>query len=124
MSYTASEGVDAASMLPTPPPQRPPATPPTPPMTTKQPTNPIVIPPAKQFYWVSAEAAELFVPKENEAVLEGINALTILQKANKMNVRNLNVLDEGGGGEALNKGSLTSNQVWAIQQRCLILWQD
>ena len=96
MSSTASEGLDAASSLPTPPPQRLPTTLPTSLMTTKQPTDPIVIPPAEQFCWLLTEAAMLFVPKKNKTVLEGINAqITILQEANKTHVSYLNVLDRG-----------------------------
>jgi hypothetical protein len=67
-------------------------------------------------YWLSPEARKLFAPKGNENVLEGIDAqIKILQEANEMHMSYQNVL-ENQQGQPLDEDSLTSYQVWAIQQ--------
>jgi hypothetical protein len=72
-------------------------------------------------YWLSLEAKKLFAPKENEMVLEEINnQLSISKKVNETCMSYLDILDVQQD-ETLDEDSLTSYQVWALQQCCIIL---
>jgi hypothetical protein len=72
-------------------------------------------------YWLSPEAKKLFAPKENETMLEGIdNQLSILKKVNETHMSYLDIIDVQQD-EMLDEDSLTSYQVWALQQHCVVL---
>jgi hypothetical protein len=72
-------------------------------------------------YWESPEARKLFVPKGDETVLESIEAqIAILRGANEMHLSYLDVIDNPLQ-DILDEDSLTSYQVWALQQLCLVL---
>ena len=72
-------------------------------------------------YWLSPEAKKLFAPKSNESVLEGIDAqIRILKKANETHLSYLDIIDNPQQ-DTLDEDSLTTYQVWALQQRCLVL---
>ena len=72
-------------------------------------------------YWHSPEARKLFAPTEQETVLEAIdNQINALKKANDTHLSYLDIIDVPAG-ETLDEDSLTSYQVWAIQQHCIVL---
>ena len=72
-------------------------------------------------YWHSPEARKLFAPTGQETVLEAIdNQINALKKANDTHLSYLDIIDVPAG-ETLDEDSLTSYQVWAIQQRCIVL---
>jgi hypothetical protein len=69
-------------------------------------------------YWLSPEAKKLFAPKSNESVLEGIDAqIQILKKANETH---FSIIDNPHQ-DTLDEDSHTTYQVWALQQRYLVL---
>jgi hypothetical protein len=72
-------------------------------------------------YWLSPEVKKLFAPKENKMVLEGIdNQSSNLKKVNETHMSYLDIVDVQQDG-MLDEDSLTSYQVWALQQRCVVL---
>ena len=72
-------------------------------------------------YWESPKAQKLFVPKGDETVLEGIEAqIAILKGANETHLSYLDLIDNPLQ-DILDEDSLTSYQVWALQQRYLVL---
>jgi hypothetical protein len=72
-------------------------------------------------YWLSTEARKPFAPKGSETVLEGIDAqIKILKEAKETHMSYQNALDNQQG-QTLDEDSLTSYQVWAIQQRCAMI---
>jgi hypothetical protein len=63
----------------------------------------------------------LFAPKENETVLAGIdNQINTLKKIYETHMGYLDILDVQQD-EMLDDDSLTSYQVWALQQHCIVL---